>query len=74
MKATRNSGDDRHIIIGVSNVDTQVKDRLAAERAEEERKTYMRLSALNGNLIVLYYVDPETEDYTEFSASRGYED
>lgn len=74
MKATRSSGDDRHIIIGVSNVDTQVKDRLAAERAEEERKTYMRLSALNGNLIVLYYVDPETEDYTEFSASRGYED
>ena len=74
MKATRISGDDRHIIIGVSNVDTQVKDRMAAERAEEERKTYMRLSALSGNLIVLYYVDPETEEYTKFSASTGYED
>ena len=73
MKATRITGDDRHIIIGVSNVDTQVKDRMAAERAEEEKKTYMRLSALSGNLIVLYYVDPETEDYTEFSSSRGYE-
>ena len=30
--------DDRHIIIGVSNVDTQVKDRMAAARAAEEKK------------------------------------
>lgn len=74
MKATRIPEDDRHIIIGVRNVDAQVKDRMAAEHAAEERKSYLRLSALNGNLIVLYYVDPETEDYTEFSSSRGYED
>ena len=73
MKATRTAADDRHIIIGVSNVDAQVKGRLAMARAEEEKKTYMRLSALNGNLIVLYYVDPETEDYTEFSSTTGYE-
>ena len=73
MKATRTAADDRHIIIGVSNVDAQVKDRMAAERAVEERKTYMRLSALSGNLIVLYYVDPETEEYTEFSSATGYE-
>ena len=74
MKTTRIPGDDRHIIIGVSNVDTQVKDRMAAERAVEEKKTYMRLSALSGNLIVLYYVDPVTEAYTEFSAAQEYED
>ena len=73
MKATRITGDDRHIIIGVSNVDAQVKDRLAAERAAEERKSYLWLSALNGNLIVLYYVDPETNAYTQFSASTSYE-
>ena len=74
MKATYSSGDDRHIIIGVSNVDAQVKDRMAAERAEEERKSYLRLNALNGNLLVLYFVDPETGHYTEFSASREYDD
>ena len=73
MKATRISGDDRHIIIGVSNVDSQVKDRMAAEHAREERKTYKRLSALNGNLIVLYFVDPDTEQYVEFSSTRAYE-
>ena len=64
---------DRHIIIGISNVDTQVKDRMAAARAAEEKKSYQRLTALNGNLIVLYYVDPESDRYTEFSASREYE-
>ena len=71
MKVTR---IDRHIIIGISNVDAQVKDRMAAERAAEEKKAYDRMSALNGNLIVLYFVDPENEQYTEFSSSREYED
>ena len=74
MKVTRVVGDDRHIIIGISNVDTQMKDRIAAARALEDRKSYLRLSALNGNLIVLYYVDLESDQYTEFSASKEYED
>ena len=74
MKATRIAGDDSHIIIGVSNVDTQVKDRMAAERAAEEEKSYLRLSALNSNLIVLFYVDPESGHYTEFSASTEYQE
>ena len=71
MKIKQN---DQHIVIGVSNVDTQVKDRMAAAHAAEEKKTYQRLTALNGNLIVLYYVDPENDQYTEFSASREYEE
>ena len=71
MKIKRNG---HHFIIGVTNVDSQVKDRIAASRAAEEKKTYRRLSALNGNLIVLYYVDIESDEYTEFSASKKYED
>ena len=71
MKIKRNG---QHIIIGVSNVDTQVKDRMAAARAAEEKKSYQRLTALNGNLIVLYCVDLESDQYTEFSASKEYED
>ena len=47
---------------------------MAAVRAAEEKKTYQRLTALNGNLIVLYYVDIESDQYTEFSASKEYED
>ena len=49
------------------------KDRIAAERAQEEKKIYLRLSALSGNLIALYYVDPENNGYTEYNASTGYE-
>jgi len=58
LKAIRANRDEKHVIIGVSNVDTQVRDRLAAQRAAEEKQTYLRLSALNSNLIVLYFVDP----------------
>ena len=72
LKATHIPGDDRHIIIGVSNVDTQMRDRKAAERAAEETKSYQRLSALSGNLMALFYVDPETNAYTQFSASAEY--
>ena len=74
MKATQINEDNRHIIIGISNIDSQVKGALAAKRAIEERKSYQRLSALNGNLIVLYYVNLENEQYTEFSSSREYKD
>lgn len=73
MKVTRISGDDRHIIIGINNVDTQLKDRKAAEHAREDRKTYLRLNALNNNLIVMYIIDLEDEQYMEFSASKLYE-
>ena len=73
LKATRIPDDRRHIIIGISNVDAQVRDRMAAERAAEDRKSYLRLNALAGNLTVLYYVDPKTSEYTEFSASTSYE-
>ena len=72
MKARRISGDNNHIIIGVTNVDSQVKDRMTAELAKEERKSYLRLSALNGNLLVLYYIDLEDDSYTEFSSSEEF--
>ena len=74
LKATCIPGDEQHMIIGINNVDAQIKDRMAARNAASERKTYLRLNALNNNLIVLYYVDPETGQYTEFSATRTYEE
>ena len=72
LKIKRIANDDKHIIVGVSIIDAQVKNREALRQAEEERKSYLRLNALNGNLMVLYYVDPETEKYTEFSTSQEF--
>jgi diguanylate cyclase (GGDEF)-like protein len=73
MKATHIAGDDRHIIIGINNVDTMMKDRKAAERAREDRRTYQRLNALNNNLIVMYIIDLEDGQYKEFRATEAYE-
>ena len=72
LKAKHPENDYKHLIVGISNINSLVKNREAMRQAEEERKSYVRLSALNGNLIVLYYVDPETEDYTEFSTSERF--
>ena len=73
LKATRATEDDSHLIIGISNIDAQLKDRAAAMHAREDQKSYLRLSALNGNLIVLYYVDLATDHYTEFGATKEYD-
>jgi hypothetical protein len=43
MKATLARGDDKHVIIGISNVDSQVNAQKAIERAAQERKLYQRL-------------------------------
>lgn len=74
LKAARAVGDDRYLIIGVNNVDAQVKDRAAALRAVQDQKSYQRLSALNGNLIVLYYVDLETDYYTEYGSTQSFDE
>jgi diguanylate cyclase (GGDEF)-like protein len=74
LKASRVAGDSRHLTIGVNNVDAQVKDRAAAMRATEDLKSYRRLTALSGNLMVLYYVNLENDYYTEFGATKDYDE
>ena len=73
MKAMRVFRDDRYLIIGVSNVDTQMKQREALEQIRQERIATSRIMALSGNYICIYIVDPETDQYLEFSASADYE-
>ena len=74
MKAVRMRSDSKHIIIGVNNVDSQVRQKMALDRHLEEQATYARIAALTGDYICIYTVDPETEEYTEFSASKSYEE
>ena len=74
MKASRMEDDDRHIIIGVSSIDAQMRHQEAMERVKEERITYARITALSGDYIAIYTVDPETDRYVEYSATTDYED
>ena len=73
MRVSRMEDDDRIVVIAVSDVDEQVKQRRAEERMIEERIVYARLQALTGNFICVYVVDPETGNYREFSSTDVYE-
>ena len=74
MKAARMEGDARHMIIGVSSIDAQMRHQEALERVKEERITYARINALSGDFIAIYAVDPQTDHYIEYSATSAYEE
>ena len=72
MKASRLGTSGNRIIIGVNNVDSQMKAQEAYERIKEEQATYARISALSGNYICIYTIDPKTDRYTEYSVTDDY--
>ena len=73
MKVSRMVDDDHFIIIGVTNVDEQMKERRLTERMKEEQIVYTRLKALVGDFLCVYIVVPENGRYREFSTTSGYE-
>ena len=73
MKVSRMEDDDRFIIIGVTDVDEQMKQRRESDRMKEEETAYARLNALAGDYICIYVVVPETGRYREFSSGIAYE-
>lgn len=66
--------DKEMIILGVTNDEEEYRRKAEEERREEERSIYARLHALTGNYIVVYVIDPETNNYREFSATDNYEE
>ncbi len=68
MKVSRMRDDKKYIIIGVTDIDEQMKQQRAAERMKEERIAYARINALTGNFICVYIVDPETGRFRQYSA------
>ena len=74
LKAVRVNGDRKYIIIGVNNIDAQMKQQEALTRVMQERIVYNRISALSGDLICIYTVDPVTDQYIEYRSSAAYND
>ncbi|PHU34152.1 EAL domain-containing protein [Pseudobutyrivibrio ruminis] len=69
LKAVKvRSGEDR-VIIGVNNVDVQMRRQETIERIKEERITYARITALSGDIIAIYTVNPETNSYSMYKTS-----
>ena len=73
LRASRMDDDDRFIILGVTDIDEQVKRRQAEEQMKEDRIAYSRINALAGDFICIYIVDPETERYVEYSATSQFD-
>ena len=73
MKVSRMEEDARFLIIGMTDIDDQVRRRRAADRIKEEHIAYARISALTGEFICVYIVVPETSRYREYSSTEGYE-
>ncbi len=73
LKATRMSDDNDRIVVGIRDVDALMKRQEEAERARQEHLTYSRITALVGDYLVIYTVDPKTDDFTQYMAAEDYE-
>ncbi len=58
--------------IMLQEADRRMEQRLTEERALEEHTAFARISALGGEYLSIYIVDPETEHYHEYSANTAY--
>ena len=68
MKVTRMKGTNR-IILGVSNIDSQMKQLAQVRWAMREKNALARVMALTENYLILYSVDTETGNYVEYTIS-----
>ena len=73
MKAIRMQQDRNHLIIGISVVDSQMKQQEMIETIQREKTAYARIMALTGGYLCLYTVNPETGRYFEYSTSEDYD-
>ena len=70
IKAVKTKDSSNHIIVGINNVDRQMRDREALERAKEEKVIYTRIGALSGDYIYIYTVDPVTLSYHKYNPTN----
>ncbi len=70
LKTIKSINDPQHVIIGIRNVDKEMKYQ---ESLADSSATYNRIaSALADRYEVIYYVDIETDAYNEYSSSEKY--
>ncbi len=75
LKATALGGPDSgSIVVGINNVDTQMKHQQALEEAQEEQLTFARIAqALSQDYYSFYVVNTDTDEFVEYSSSAEYE-
>ena len=73
MKIMRMPSSGNRIIIGISNIDSQMKQQEEFRKLRQERIALGRIAALSPNYIVLYIADPETGHYMQYNPSNEFE-
>ena len=73
MKITRLQRGGNRIILGVSIIDSQMKQKARIEEMQKERDALTRIMALSDGYLSLYTVDPVTGRYLEFSSTDAYD-
>lgn len=67
------SDDDDYFILGVINVDKQVRARKKVRKVEKEREIFNQIaSSLAEHYDTLYYIDVNTNHYFEYSSTEIY--
>lgn len=73
MKVVRIKMKGNSIIIGISNINAQMKEKEHIERITEENKTYSRLAALAGNYVSIFVVNPKTDHYIRCATNHEFD-
>ncbi len=75
FKALRLDEDDSHIVIGLSDVDDQIRKEKEYEAAMAATVTYSRIAqSLAQEYFSIYYVDTDTDEYIEYSSTSEYQE
>ncbi|MBR6890279.1 MAG: EAL domain-containing protein, partial [Clostridia bacterium] len=72
MKVTRMQPGGNRIIMGISVIDAQMKQKEHYDELQRERSTLVRVMALSDGYLSLYTVDPETGYYVEYTCSDDF--
>ena len=75
VKAMFLPGDTEHIVIGVNNIDTQMKRQEEYEKTRKQSLTYSRIAqALSQDYYSIYLVNMDTDEFIEYGPNSDYQD
>ncbi len=73
MKVTRMQSNGNKIIMGISVIDAQMKQKEMYDEMQKEREMLVRVMALSDGYLCLITVDPQTGRYVLYSSSDDFE-
>ncbi len=73
MKITRMSPGGKYLILGISIVDAQVRQKEILDKVRKEKEALSTVMALADGYLALYSVDVSNDHYLEYTASEEYQ-